>query len=73
MSGVRPKWGVKENALLKQDLARVGQLSLLKLCMEVFFDDVVPNVAEWVTRTGYTYVSFHAKLDALLMALRRKR
>jgi len=67
--GVRPAWGKKEGALLKQDLARLGAAKLATLVV-LYFDDPPADVARFCEKAGSGYGVFHSQIDKLLTAQR---
>lgn len=65
-----PKWGAKENALLKQDFEHYGEHTLRQMFV-LFFKDAVTQVANFTrykTQAGYTYPVFHGSISKLEMS-----
>jgi hypothetical protein len=66
---IHPKWGAKENNLLKQDFEHYGEHTLRQLFV-LFFRDAVPAVRKFTMDkgAGYTYPVFHGSIAKLEMS-----
>lgn len=64
-----PKWGAKENSLLKKDFEHYGEQTLRQLFV-LFFKDAVPAVKRFThdKGAGYTYPVFHGSIAKLEMS-----
>jgi hypothetical protein len=68
-----PDWGAKQAGLVKKDLQRVnGDVRVLKVAQELFFDGDVRKVKEFCAQAGYEYGVFHGMLGAILEYMRRE-
>lgn len=64
--GAKPRWGVKEQTLVWQDLDRIGDARLMALIESWFKDDLPESVEDWQKKAGLEYVAFHSQIDKLL-------
>jgi hypothetical protein len=66
---IHPRWGAKENKLLKQDFEHYGEHTLRQLFV-LFFKDAVSTVKAFTQGkgAGYTYPVFHGSISKLEMS-----